>query len=85
MKPITNSELIKKSMLDMIESVVENLSSINELIEKIEGIPISNNTATRRVEKLSGDVCEELKTNLKMAEHIELAIDESTNRNDSSS
>ena len=67
MKPFTNSELINKCMLDAIESIVENLSNRNELIKKIEGIPLLNDTATSIVEKLFGDVCDELKTYLKMA------------------
>lgn len=56
MKPFTDSELIEKCMLDAIESVVANLSCRNELIKKIERTPVSNDTTTRRVERLSEDI-----------------------------
>ena len=82
MKPLTFAELVKKCMLDAIESVVENPSKREELMKKIEEIPLSNDTSTRRVEELSEDVSDELKA-LKKAEHIALAIDESTDRTDS--
>ena len=83
MKPLTDAELVKKCMLDAIESVVENPSKREELMKKIEEIPLSNDTSTRRAEKLSGDVCDELKALIKKAEHIALAIDESTDKTDS--
>lgn len=82
MKPFMDAELVKKCMLDAIESVVENSSKREELLKKIKEIPLSNNTATRRAEKLSGDVSDKLKACLKKAEHIALAIDESTDKTD---
>ena len=83
MKPLTDAELVKKCMLDAIESVVENPSKREELMKKIEEIPLSNDTSTRRAEKLSGDVSDELKARIKKAEHMSLAIDESTDKTDS--
>ena len=83
MKPLTFAELVKKCMLDAIESVVENPSKREELMKKIEEIPLSNDTSTRRAEKLSGDVSDELKARIKKAEHMALAIDESTDKTDS--
>ena len=77
MKPLTDAELVKKCMLDAIESVVENPSKREELMKKIEEIPLSNDTSTKRAEQLSGDVSDELKARIKKAEHIALAIDES--------
>ena len=83
MKPFIDAELIKNCMVDTIESVVECPSKRNELIKKIGEISLSNDTATRRAEKLSGDVCDRLRVNLKKAKHIALAIDESIDTNDS--
>ena len=80
MKPLKDAEIVKECLVDAVESVIENPAVRDQVLTKIEGISLSNNTATIRSEKLSGAVMSELIQKLKVADCISLAVDESTDK-----
>ena len=56
----------------------------DEILDKIEQIPLSDSTAIRRTELLAEDLVLQLNKRLKSTNFISLAIDESTDTTDNS-
>ena len=54
----------------------------DDIIQKINQIPLSDSTAVRRTEILADDLLDQLKSAVKKAKCISLALDESTDNTD---
>ena len=74
MKPLKDAEIVKECLVDAVESVIENPAVRDQVLTKIEGISLSNDTATIRSEKLSGAVMSEL------IQRLKVAVDELTDK-----
>ncbi|KAM3833953.1 protein FAM200A-like [Diretmus argenteus] len=82
-KPFADAELIKKCAIDMAGQVLSHDDKNKKIVvELLKQVPLSDNTATRRVEVLAEDCFSNLLTDLKKAEAISLAIDSSCDRTD---
>ena len=55
---------------------------IHDIIQKINQIPLSDSTAVRQTEILADDLLDQLKSAVKKAKCISLALDESTDNTD---
>ena len=74
-------ELIKKCGIIMAKEMAEGLIETN-VITKLEAIPLSADTATRRVTACVSDIDNQLREIFQQSEAISLAIDESTDISD---
>lgn len=80
-KPFAAAELIKKCAVEMATEVLSHDEKNKKaVVELLKQVPLSANTATRRVEVLAEECFSCLLTDLKKAEAISLAIDSSCNR-----
>ena len=80
-KPFSDSEVVKECMTEVTEALLEGKEK-QEMSEKIKQIPLSNFTTTRRTELLAKDLVTQLTDDIKNAECISLAVDESTDSTD---
>ena len=80
-KPFTDSEIVKECMLGTVETLFDDKIK-SEIKEKINKIPLSDSTSTRRTELLANDFMSQLDKGQQNAPGISLAIDESTDKTD---
>ena len=80
-KPFSDSEVVKECMTEVTEALLEGKEK-QEMSEKSKQVPLSNSTTTRRTELLAKDLVTQLTDDIKNAECISLAVDESTDRTD---
>lgn len=80
-KPFTDSEMIKECMTEVMDTLFEGKER-EVMTAKIQKIPLSDDTATRRTEDLAKDVSKQLCEGIKNAQCISLAVDESTDITD---
>ncbi|XP_063960214.1 general transcription factor II-I repeat domain-containing protein 2A-like [Lytechinus pictus] len=80
-KPFSDSELVKECLNEVVDSMFTGKER-QDLSDKFKQIPLSNSTSTRRTELLADDVLQQLTGDLKNAEYIALALDESTDNTD---
>ena len=76
-KPYSLVELIKNCGIIMAKEMAEGPTE-TKVITKLESIPLSADTATRRVTSCISDINNQLREVLQISEAISLAIDEST-------
>ncbi|XP_054873487.1 SCAN domain-containing protein 3-like isoform X1 [Amphiprion ocellaris] len=83
-KPFADAELMKSCAVAMVSEVLRHDEKQKKTaVELLKQVPLSANTATRRVEVLAADCISHLLTDLKKAEAIfSLAIDSSCDRTD---
>lgn len=82
-KPFADAELIKTCAIDMVGEVLSHDEKTKKtVVELLKTVPLSANTATRRVEVLAEECFSNLLTDLEKAEVISLAIDSSCDRTD---
>lgn len=82
-KPFTDAELIKNCAIDMVEEVLNHDDKTKKMVvELLQKVPLSDSTATRRVETLAGNCLSNLLSDIKKAEVMSLAIDSSCDRTD---
>ena len=75
-------ETVKECMLAVIDEVVIDQKVKDSVTSAIKKVPISDTTTLRRVELLAKDVSGKLLENLRKAEFISIAVDESTDCTD---
>ncbi|XP_059821310.1 SCAN domain-containing protein 3-like [Hypanus sabinus] len=82
-KPFADAELIKTCAINMVSEVLSHDKKTKKaVVELLKTVPLSANTATRRVEVLVEECFSNLLTNLEKAEAISLAIDLSCDQTD---
>ncbi|XP_051783182.1 SCAN domain-containing protein 3-like [Erpetoichthys calabaricus] len=81
-RPFTDSETVKECIQAAVEEVVTDEKVKEQVISSIKSIPLSNTTAVRRVDVLATDVFDTLLNQLRKADFISLAVDESTDNLD---
>uniref|UniRef100_A0AAR2KEC7 DUF4371 domain-containing protein n=1 Tax=Pygocentrus nattereri TaxID=42514 RepID=A0AAR2KEC7_PYGNA len=82
-KPFTDAELIKTCAIDMVEEVLSHDEKTRKtVVDLLKHVPLSDNTAMRRVEVLAEDCLCDLLSRLKKTDFVSLAIDTSCDRTD---
>ncbi|XP_038158921.1 SCAN domain-containing protein 3-like [Cyprinodon tularosa] len=80
-KPFTDASIVKECMTEIAEALLDGKEK-DELCDKIEKIPLSACTATRRSEILAQDSLSQLEEAICKALCVGLAVDESTDVSD---
>ena len=81
-KPFTESEMIKKCILAAVEEVVTEDKVREQVMSCIKSIPMSDTTTGRRMDILATNVFDTLLDQLRKADFMSLAVDESTDNSD---
>ena len=74
MKPFADSQMVKLCIIEAVQSVVEDSTTRDNIVEKLKEVPLSDSTPTQRTEKLGKHLCD--------ADWFSLAVDESTDLTD---
>lgn len=81
-KPFTDSEMIKECILAAVEEVITEDKVREQVMSCIKSIPMSDTTTARRMDVLATNVFETLLDQLRKADVMSLAVDESTDNSD---
>ena len=81
-RPFTESETVKDCMLAVIDEMIVDEKVKESVISSIKKVPLSDISTLRRVELLATDVTGKLLENLRKAEFMSIAVDESTDCTD---
>ena len=81
-RPFTDSETMKDCMLAVVDEVINDNTIKTSVTSAIRNVPLSDTSNIRRVEILATDVFETLLGELKKADVMSIAVDESTDRSD---
>ncbi len=81
-RPFTEAETVKDCMLAVIDEVVVDEKVKESVTSSIKKVPLSDTSTLRRVELLRKDVSRKLLENLKKADVMSIAVDESTDCTD---
>ncbi|MBN3307672.1 F200A protein, partial [Amia calva] len=76
-KPFSDSEIVKECMNEIAIALFEGTQK-DDIIQKINQISLSDSTAVKRTEVLAEDLLDQMKSAIKKAKCIYLALDEST-------
>ncbi|MBN3302946.1 GT2D2 protein, partial [Amia calva] len=80
-KPFSDSEIVKECMNEITIALFEGTQK-DDIIQKINQISLSDSTAVKRTEVLAEDLLDQMKSAIKKAKCISLALDESTDNTD---
>ncbi|MBN3304818.1 SCND3 protein, partial [Amia calva] len=80
-KPFSDSEIVKECMNEIAIALFEGTQK-DDIIQKINQISLSDSTAVKRTEVLAEDLLDQMKSAIKKAKCISLALDESTDNTD---
>ena len=80
----TDSETVKECMLAIVDEVLNDDKMKTSVTSAIKNVPLSDTSNIRRVEILATDVFETLLSEVKKADVMSIAVDESTDRTDTS-
>ena len=81
-RPFTDADTVKDCMLAVIDEVVIDQKVKESVTSAIKKVPLSDTSILRRVELLAKDVSGKLFENVRKAEYISIAVDESTDCTD---
>ncbi|KAI2646908.1 SCAN domain-containing protein 3 [Labeo rohita] len=81
-RPFTDSETVKDCMLAVVDEVINDDKIKMSVVSAIKNVPLSDTSNIRRVEILAADVFETLLGDLMKADAMSIAVDESTDKND---
>uniref|UniRef100_A0A3Q3NFP3 HAT C-terminal dimerisation domain-containing protein n=1 Tax=Labrus bergylta TaxID=56723 RepID=A0A3Q3NFP3_9LABR len=81
-RPFTDSETVKDCMLAVVDEVINDVKIKTSVTSAIKNVPLSDTSNICRVEILATDVFETLLEELKKADVMSIAVDESTDRTD---
>ena len=81
-KPFTDFGTVKECMLAVLEDVVQDQKIKSNVKAAAQQVPMSDTSTIRRIEILGSEVFESLTNDVKKAEFLSIAIDESTDRKD---
>lgn len=77
-KPVSDGEYIKEVFLMTSNTLFQDFANKNEIIKRIQDLPISRNTVKERILCMSGDISNQLQTDLASADFFSICLDEST-------
>lgn len=80
-KPFSDSEIVKECMNEIAIALFEGTQK-DDIIQKINQISLSDSTAVKRTEVLADDLLDQMKSTIKKAKCISVALDESTDNTD---
>uniref|UniRef100_A0A8C5N8A0 DUF4371 domain-containing protein n=1 Tax=Gouania willdenowi TaxID=441366 RepID=A0A8C5N8A0_GOUWI len=81
-RPFTESETVKDCMLAVVDKVLTDDKVKKSVTSAIKQVPLSDTSNIRRVDILVTDVFETLLKELRKADNMAVAVDESTDRTD---
>ena len=81
-RPFTDSETVKECMLAVVNEVINDDKVKTSVTSAINNVPLSDTSNIRRVQLLATDVFETLLEDLKKANVMSIAVDESTDKTD---
>ncbi|XP_067132090.1 general transcription factor II-I repeat domain-containing protein 2A-like [Centruroides vittatus] len=81
-KPFSDGEFVKEIFLEMSDSLFNDFKNKSEIIAAIQDLQLSRNTVMRRIEKMSGNVKEQLYNDINRCSCFSLQCDESTDISD---
>lgn len=83
-KPFEDGELIKQIFLDAGDCIFDGFSNKKEIMAAIQKLQLSGNTVTRRIKAISGDLEDQLQSDLQRCLWVSLQLDEAIDVTDSS-
>ena len=83
-RPFTDSETVKECMPAIVDEVLNDDKMKTSVTSAIKNVPLSDTSNIRRVEILATDVFETLLSEMKKADVMSIAVDESRDRTDTS-
>lgn len=75
MAPYSHADLVKSCMLEIAKTVFPDKKDI---VDKLQSVPLSRQTCTRRTDELANDLVRQLHAEVHNAQWYSLALDEST-------
>ena len=82
MAPFSHAEIVKECLIEAADALFSDLKDKKDIPTLFSKIPLSNDTATRRIKISAGEVFESLMNELKNVSIFALALDESTDIKD---
>ncbi|XP_075210135.1 zinc finger BED domain-containing protein 5-like [Lycorma delicatula] len=79
-KPFSDGEFVKEIFLEMSDSLFNGFKNKSEIVAAIQDLQLSRNTVMRRIERMSGNVREQLHNNINRCSCFSLQCDESTDK-----
>ncbi|XP_060768194.1 SCAN domain-containing protein 3-like [Neoarius graeffei] len=80
--PFTVSETVKECVLAMVEEVISDEKIKTNVVSALKNVPLSDTSNSRRVEILATQAFDSLLNDLKKADVMSVAVDESTDQSD---
>lgn len=81
-KPFSDGEFVKEFFLEMSDSLFNDFKNKSEITAAIQDLQLSRNTVMRRIEKMSGNLKEQLHNDINRCSCFSLQCDESTDISD---
>jgi hypothetical protein len=82
-KPFTQGEFEKECFLEIADNLFEGFKNKKEIIATIQDLQVSRNTVVRQIEKMCGNITEQLLKDISNCVAFSLQLDESTDIRDS--
>ncbi|KAL4126005.1 hypothetical protein QTP88_010237 [Uroleucon formosanum] len=77
-KLVSDGEYIKEVFLMTLNTLFQDFANKNEIIKRIQDLPISRNSVKERILCMSGDILNQLQTDLASADFFSFCLNEST-------
>lgn len=81
-KPFSDGEFVKEMFLDISDSLFNDFMNKSEITAAIQDLQLSRNTVMRRIEKMGGNLKEQLQNDINRCSCFSLQCDESTDISD---
>ena len=81
-KPFSDGEFVKEMFLEISDSLFNDFKNKSEITAAIQDLQLSRNTVMRRIEKMGGNLKEQLQNDINRCSCISLQCDESTDIRD---
>lgn len=81
-KPFSDGEFVKEIFLEMSDSLFNDFKNKSEIVAAIQDLQLSRNTVMRRIERMIGNVKEQLYNDINRCFCFSLQCDESTDVSD---
>jgi hypothetical protein len=77
-KPFTEEEFVKECFLEIADNRFEGFKYKKEIVAAIQDLQLSRNTIVRRIEKMCGNITEQLSNDVSNCVAFSLQLNEST-------
>lgn len=81
-KPFSDGEFVKEMFLEISDSLFNDFKNKSEITAAIQDLQLSRNTVMRRIEKMGGNLKEQLQNDINRCSCFSLQCDESTDISD---